>query len=99
MPFLSKTPKSITHPDVPYDRLAVNLAISPRWYESDVGGNVAFQAIPYRIVEGKVEKLESAAISQAFGDVFEDAKADKDLAVAMGAIMAAIQGYITAKKL
>lgn len=58
MPIYTNQPKTVN--GVTYDRLGVNLSISPAWKEKDVGPNVAIRFTPYtKDAEGNVLQLEN----------------------------------------
>ena len=58
MPILSNKPQTVD--GVVYDRLAVNLSISPEWKKSDIGPNVAIRFTPYtKDTDGKILVLEN----------------------------------------
>lgn len=98
MPILTATPKPIAHPEIPYDRLGVSLAISPIWKPDDVEAAVSITATPYRVLpDGSIDKQDGAAWSYNNGQVFADSLTDPALAEAAGAIMATIQQFLSAK--
>lgn len=98
MPILTTTPKAIDHPEIPFDRLGVSLAISPIWKPDDVEAAVSITAIPYRVLpDGSIDKLEKAAWSYNNGQVFADAAHDPVLADAVSTMMVAIQAFLAAK--
>ena len=98
MPILTTTPKAITFPEIPYDRLGVSLAISPIWKPNDVEAGVSIMAIPYRVLpDGSIDRLDAAAWSYNNGQVFADSLTDPALAAAAGAMMDAVQAFLAAK--
>ena len=98
MPILTSTPKAITHPEIPYDRLGVTLAISPIWKPNDVEAAVSITATPYRVLpDGSIDKLEKAAWGYNNGQVFADSLSDPVLAEAASALMTAVQNFLSAK--
>lgn len=98
MPILTAAPLAIEHPEIPFDRLGVSLAISPIWKPDDVEAAVSITAVPYRVLpDGSIDKLESAAWGYNCGQVFSDAENDPALADAAAALMTAIQTFLAAK--
>lgn len=98
MPILTSTPKAISNPEIPYDRLGVSLAISPIWKPNDVEAAVSITAIPYRVLpDGSIDKLEAAAWSYNNGQVFANSLTDPALAAAASALMTAVQNFLAAK--
>ena len=100
MPITTSTPVAIINPEIPYDRLGIQLAIAPIFKESDVEGTMALRVIPYRVlVDGKIDKREDLAKSISVADIFTESQTDPAFASAMAQIWTAIQGYIIAKGL
>ena len=98
MPILTSAPKAITHPEIPYDRLGVSLAISPIWKPNDVEAAVSITAVPYRVLpDGSIDKMDAAAWSYNNGQVFADSLSDPALAEAASALMTAVQTFLSAK--
>ena len=98
MPILTTTPKSVSNPEIPFDRLGVSLAISPIWRPTDVEAAVSIMAVPYRhLPDGSIEKLESADWTYNNGQVFSDSLSDPALDEAATALMTAIQNFLQAK--
>lgn len=98
MPILSAVPTAIESPEISYDRLGVQLAVSPIWQEKDVRGTLALRVIPYRVLpDGRVDKREDLARSVSIGDIFEEATKDPSFATAMDQVWTALQAYILAK--
>jgi len=94
------TTKPVQNPAGDYDRLGVQLAISPMYKANDVGASVAIRMVPYRENEdGSTERLDDQDRSVVYGDAFEAAQTDPDLAQAVTTIMTALQTFITAKGL
>lgn len=97
MPITTTNPVVVDHPDIPFDRLGVHLAISPTWGRADVGGSMSLRLVPYRqLPDGTVEKREDLARNMAVGDIFAEAQANPVFAQAFGQMWGALQGYITA---
>jgi hypothetical protein len=80
-----------------YDKLGINLAISPLWREDGIGCSVAMRLTPFRVKDGLVEKLDDQARAVVYGDAFAEAQNDPDLAVCVQAIQDALQAFVTAK--
>lgn len=98
MPITTSAPKTVTHPDIPFDCLGVSLAISPVWQPTDVEAAVSIRAVPYRVLpDGSIDKDENAAWTFNTGSAFADAQNDPALAVAAGTLMTVIQNFLTAK--
>lgn len=98
MAIISTTPKTFTHPDIPFDRLGVSLAISPVWQPTDVEAAMSIRAVPYRVLpDGSIDKDENSAWTFSTGSAFADAQNDSALAVASSTLMTAIQDFLTAK--
>lgn len=77
--------------------LGINLAVSPMWQDSYIGCSVAMRLTPFRVKDGKVEKLDDQARAVVYGDAFEAAASDPDLAACVQAIEAALAAFVTAK--
>ena len=82
-----------------FDKLAINMAFSPRWEADRVGCSVAMRLTPYCRDEQGVAQLEDAAQAVVFGDVIEEAASDPDVLACARALEAALQAFITAKGL
>lgn len=97
MPILASTPIVYNGEQYPY--YGVNLAISPKWDSTDVGGSVAMRLTPYRILQdGTIEKLDDQAKAVAYLDVFTDiSNGDIQLGTAVNTIMGSIQQFILDK--
>jgi hypothetical protein len=95
-----ETSKTIENDGKVYPFLAVNMAISPKWGDSDVGGALAVRLTPYRVDEnGQIERYDAGVEAVVAGDLFVAAQADPALGQAINAVMAAIQTYVNAKGL
>ena len=97
MPILASTPIVYNGEQYPY--YGVNLAISPKWDSTDVGGSVAMRLTPYRILQdGTIEKLDDQAKAVVYLDVFTDiSNGDIQLGTAVNTIMSSIQQFILDK--
>lgn len=82
-----------------YNMLGINLAVSPMWREDSIGCSVAMRLTPFRVNDGKVEKLDDQARAVVYGDAFAEAVNDPALAECVQAIEAALQAFVTAKGL
>lgn len=91
------TSNPISDPAGDYDKLGVNLAVSPRWEETSIGCSVAMRLTPFRVRDGVVERLDDQARAVVYGCAFEAAQDDPDLAACVQAIEAALQAFVTAK--
>lgn len=102
MAILLNTPQPLTHPEVPFDRVAVTLQIAPIFREKQVGASCVLLAQAYRqLPDGRVDK-GPILLRETIGDVFTQAQlrakgGDTSLAVAVEAINAAIQQYVAAR--
>jgi len=99
MPIQASIPIEYNGEQYPY--YGVNLAISPKWDSTDVGGTVAMRLTPYRILQdGTIEKLDEQSKAVVYLDVFlEIAAGDTQLESAVTSIMGAIQQFIIDKGL
>ena len=52
---------------------------------------------PFRVRDGKVERLDDQARAVVFGDAFAEAEHDPALAACVQAIQDALQAFVTAK--
>ena len=91
------TTNPLPDPEGDYDRLAVNLAVSPLWREDSIGCSVAMRLTPFRVRDGIVERRDDAARAVVFGDAFAAAADDPDLAACVQAIEAALAAFVLAK--
>jgi len=80
-----------------YDRYAAHMAISPRWHDDRVGASIAVKLIPYRMGATGPELQEEQSQGLVFGDAFEDAANDADIAQFLQALESAAQAFIDAK--
>lgn len=91
-------PIAIKNPEIPYDKLAVSLMISPIFRDTEVGASVVMQAMYYRVLpDGTIDRPNLPPISEQHGDVYADAASDLALATALVEIEAAIKKYVAAK--
>lgn len=99
MPIQASTP--IVYNGEYYPYYGVNLAISPMWNPTEVGGSVAMRLTPYRILpDGTIENLPDQAKAVVYLDVFTDiANGDMQLGLAVNQIMGAIQQFILDKNI
>lgn len=82
-----------------YDKLAVNLAMSPMQQENGFGVSIAVRLTPYRVGEDGPEKLEEDARAVVYGDATVDAANDPVLAKFLMDLEAAGQSFINGKGL
>lgn len=82
-----------------YDKLAVNLAMSPMAHLDGYGVSIAVRLTPYRLGEEGPEQFEEGVQAVVYGDATVDAQADPDLAAFLQALEAAGQAFIDAKGL
>lgn len=99
MPITASIPIEYNGEQYPY--YGVNLAISPKWDPTEVGGTVAMRLTPYRILpDGTIEKLDDLAKAVVYLDVFTEINAgDTQLGMAVNLIMGSIQQFILDKGL
>lgn len=98
MPLITNNP--ITEDGKTYDRLLLNLAISPLEQGSDIGASVAMRLTPYcDNGDGTISKKDDAVINQVFLDAFTSMNGDEALTKAVTTIMGSIQTYINDKQL
>lgn len=92
------TPKPLSHPEIPYDRVMVSLSISPIVRGTDIDAAMSMTATPYRTLpDGEIETREDLRQYFNSGQVFVDAQSDPALAVAATAVWDAIQTFLVAK--
>lgn len=99
MPLVTQNPEIIDGVEYPY--LGLSMAMQPDWRESSMGAQCAVAFHPYRVTEdGKIERAMRDGYpvqrSISFGDAFTE---DADSRAAAEGILAAVQGYLTAKGL
>lgn len=100
MAFITTKPVTLTDIDVPFDKVAITLVISPNWQPDQVSGSVVIKTEPYRIINGIVERMTpDHDTTIVINDVYQDAKGDETLAAAVSALEKIIQGFIDAKGL
>jgi len=99
MPLQSTNP--ITDPEGNvYPYYGLHMSVSPIWEEKNVRGPMALRLVPFNYLEdGTVVKYEAGSKYVSLFDVFTQAGKDPALAEALGTIMYAVQGYISAKGL
>lgn len=83
----------------PYDRLCCNMSTSPTMGSTAIGAAVSIKFTPFREVDGEFQYYLEGAKPVVFGNAFEAVMADADVAAAMGAILTALQTFVTAKGL
>lgn len=98
MPLQASTP--IIKDGLEYPYYAINLAISPLWQQTNIGGSVNLRLVPYRIDENNmIHSLPEESKAILFMDIFKDAESDQDIAAAVNGIMSSIQQFILDKNL
>lgn len=94
-----KTNQPIEKDGQTYDKLAVNLAMSPMQQENGFGVSIAVRLTPYCIGENGPEMLNEEARAVVYGDATQDAAGDPVLARFLMALEAAGQDFIDGKGL
>lgn len=92
-------PKTIDHPDIPYDKILPTLIISPRVINgSDVEVAMSITAEYWRrLPDGTIDVLPGVKFARSESAVYAAiAAGDEALAAASAAITAAIQQYLSA---
>jgi len=88
----------VSYPEIPYDKLAISLAVSPIFQANKIAAAVAMSCTPFRqLPDGTLEKLDSAMRTVAIADAFKDSENDPVLAECVNKIFGALQEYISAK--
>lgn len=82
-----------------FDKLAVNLAMSPMAHSDGYRVSIAVRLTPYCIGEEGPEQLEEGMKAVVYGDATQDAQSDPDLAQFLRALEVAGQAFIDAKGL
>lgn len=82
-----------------YDKLAVNLAMSPMAHSDGYGVSIAVRLTPYCLGENGPEQLEEGVKAVVYGDATQDAQSDPAVAQFLQALEAAGQAFIDAKGL
>lgn len=82
-----------------YDKLAVNLAMSPMWRADGLSVSIAVRLTPWRVGDDGPEWLDDAAQAVVYGDATQDAHSDPHLAQFLRALGDAGQAFIDAKGL
>ena len=83
-----------------YPNLTVQRIISPRVEVADVAASVVINLVPYRVrPDNTIEARPEAMRTVLMSDAFSTAQTDPAVAQALGTIMYAVQGYISAKGL
>lgn len=93
------TNNPITRDGRVYDKLAVNLALSPIPNENGYGLSIAVRLTPYFINENGVERLDDEVRAVVYGDATQEAQSDPAVAQFLQALEAAGQSFIDAKGL
>lgn len=91
------TSNPIPDPEGNYDRLGINLALSPMWSENSIGCSVAMRLTPFRVRDEVVERLDDQSRAIVYGDALAEAQRDPALAACVQMIQEALQAFITAK--
>lgn len=82
-----------------YDKLAVNLAMSPMAHADGYGVSIAVRLTPYCLGEEGPEQLEEGVKAVVYGDATQDAQSDPAVAEFLRALEAAGQAFIDGKGL
>ena len=82
-----------------YDKLAVNLAMSPMAHVDGYGVSIAVRLTPYCLGEQGPEQLEEGVRAVVYGDATQDAQNDPAVAQFLQALEAAGQAFIDGKGL
>lgn len=102
MAILLNTPQPLVHPEVPFDRVAVTLQVTPSIRDREVSASCIVSAQAYRqLPDGTVDK-GPILLRETIGDVFAEAQrraqgGDSSLAAVVEAINAALQQYVAAR--
>jgi len=103
MPIALNNPKSVINPEIPYDKVAVSLAISPvRKIDMNdptrvigIEAAMSLTAVPYRVLpDGTYDFLESSAYGENCGACYALSETDPVMAAAAGGILAIIQAFL-----
>ncbi len=100
MAIQTSSPVVLQHPEIPFDKLALTVAISPLYEEKRIGASVAITLTPYRVLPDEtieVRREDMRAIS--IGDAFIQAQTDPALAKAVTAIYSALGQFVSEKGL
>jgi hypothetical protein len=99
MPIKTTNPIAISEPNVPFDNLAISVAISPLWEDKYVGASVSLVLTPYRILaDGTIEKSNNYR-TVSIVDAYKEAETDPVLAQAVQSIYGALAQYVADKGL
>lgn len=93
------TNQPITQDGKTYDKLAVNLAMSPMAHSDGYGISIAVRLTPYCLGENGPEQFEEGVKAVVYGDATVDAQNDPALAAFLAALEAAGKAFIDAKGL
>lgn len=93
------TNQSIEKDGKVYDKLAVNLAMSPMEHSDGFGVSIAVRLTPYCMGENGPERLDDEARAVVYGDATVDAANDPVLAKFLMDLEAAGQAFIDGKGL
>ena len=97
MPLQSTNPISDPEGNV-YPYFALHMSVSPIWEDTNIRGPMTLRLVPFKYLEdGTPIKYEAGSKYVSIFDVFTQAQNDPVLAEALGTIMYAVQGYISAK--
>lgn len=95
MPLTTSNPEIIDGVEYPY--LAIHVAMSPQWRESDMGAMVAARFPLYRIDENGHIEQSGTDRSLVLADAFAQAENDPAIAEFVRTFLAAVQTLVTAK--
>lgn len=93
------TSNPVTRDGKVYDKLAVNLALSPMQHQDGFGVSIAVRLTPYCLGPDGPEQLPDEARAVVYGDAMQDAAGDPVLAQFLQALEVAGQAFIDGKGL
>jgi hypothetical protein len=103
-----QSPIGVSHPEIPYSKVAVSFSTAPTWIVDPESKNIvgmegaaALKLVPYRVLpDGTFDKLsddDARCVSFSSGQLFADASTDPAMAAFVLGFLELVDNYKTAK--
>lgn len=100
MPITIQNAVTLPFPEIPYDKVMINLSCSPVVNGTELEASISILLTPYRVLpDGTIDSRPDKAIGQSFGRAFEASASDPILGEAITTILTALQIFIVKKGL
>ena len=100
------TPIAIEHPEIPFDKYAVNFSTAPVWQRNGSGEVVGMEGVAsltltaYRVLpDGRIDVLFDRPVTTASGAVFAEAMTDPAMGAFVSGFLALVEQYRQARGL